>query len=67
MCILVDAIHIHVYNSFLWLSREAGMGGWRRVGLDDAFLIKQAQGLGFGAGFARLRFPKKNLYIIVDI
>ena len=43
------------------------MGGWHRVGLDNAFLIKQAQGLSFGAGFAWLRFPKKNLYIIVDI
>jgi len=31
------------------------MDGWHRIGLDDAFLIKQA--LPFGAGLAGLSFP----------
>jgi hypothetical protein len=60
--------YIYMYITLFCGSREVGMGGWRRVGLDDAFLIKQALlGLGFHAGLTRLRFPKKNLYIIVDI
>ena len=36
--------------------------------MDDAFPIRQALpvGFGFGAGLARLGFPLKELYIIVD-
>jgi hypothetical protein len=35
------------------------MGGWRRMGSDDDFRIRQASqlGLGFGAGLAGLGFP----------
>lgn len=40
---------------------QARMGGWRKIGLDDDFPIRQAAaswgfGFGFGAGLAGLGF-----------
>ena len=42
------------------------MGGWHKVGSDDAFPIRQALpvGLGFGTGFAGLGFYRK--FCVVD-
>jgi len=43
------------------MSEQARMGGWHKVGSDDAFPIRQALpvGLGFGTGFAGLGFHRK--------
>jgi len=44
------------------MSGQARMDGWHRMGLDDAFLIKQA--LPFGAHWAQFSIEKFVNYII---
>jgi hypothetical protein len=43
------------------MSGQARMGGWHRIGLDNASQLEKGSqlgllGLGFGAGLVRLRF-----------